>query len=80
MNIKVSILHTPFFILFPNPSERLFQQIADRMVSDGYLAVGYNIVAMDDCWLSKQRNNDGKLAPDPDRFPSGMKALGDYVG
>ena len=50
------------------------------MVNDGYLAAGYDIVAMDDCWLSKQRDENGKLAADPERFPSGMKALGDYVG
>ena len=32
-----------------------------------------------DCWMSHNRTSDGQLQPDPTRFPSGMKALGDYV-
>ena len=65
--------------LSPN-SERLFQEIADRMASDGYRDAGYDIVAMDDCWLARERDHDNKLIADVTRFPSGMKALGDYVG
>lgn len=53
--------------------------MADRMVSDGYLAAGYEYLIVDDCWLAKTRDSDGNLQPDKDRFPSGMKALGDYV-
>ena len=30
-------------------------------------------------WLSKERDADGNLQGDPKRFPSGMKALGDYL-
>ena len=60
-------------------SERLFHEIADRMVSDGYRDVGYDIVAMDDCWLERTRDSAGKLRADTARFPSGMKSLGDYV-
>ena len=29
--------------------------------------------------MSHNRTSDGQLQPDPTRFPSGMKALGDYV-
>ena len=36
-------------------------------------------VIVDDCWMSTSRDADGKLQADPDRFPDGMKALGDYV-
>ena len=53
--------------------------MADRLVSDGYLAAGYNHVNMDDCWMAKERDANGKLVADPDRFPSGIKALADYV-
>ena len=49
------------------------------MVSDGYLEAGYEYVVIDDCWLAKDRDSDGKLQPDPKRFPSGLKSLGDYV-
>lgn len=54
-------------------------QIADRMAADGYKDAGYEYVNVDDCWMAKQRGPDGKLQSDPKRFPSGMKALGDYV-
>lgn len=54
-------------------------QIADRMAADGYKDAGYEYVNVDDCWMAKQRGPDGKLQADPKRFPSGMKALGDYV-
>lgn len=32
-----------------------------------------------DCWMSHNRTSDGQLQPDPTRFPSGMKVLGEYV-
>ena len=53
--------------------------MADRMAEDGYLAAGYEYISIDDCWMSKQRDSQGRLQPDPDRFPSGIKALADYV-
>lgn len=53
--------------------------MADLMVSDGYLDVGYEYIIIDDCWSSKQRDQNNRLQPDPDRFPSGIKALADYV-
>ena len=66
-------------ILPVHTSEHLFHVIADHMAKDGYLEAGYDIVAMDDCWLARDRDPNGRLEADPDRFPSGMKALGDYV-
>ncbi|XP_062610228.1 alpha-N-acetylgalactosaminidase-like [Saccostrea cucullata] len=59
--------------------EKLYMQIADRMAEDGYKDVGYEYVNVDDCWMAKKRGPDGRLQADPDRFPSGMKALGDYI-
>lgn len=53
--------------------------MADVMVRDGYLAAGYEYVIIDDCWLAKERDATGRLQPDPDRFPNGIKALADYV-
>ena len=34
---------------------------------------------LDDCWSSMERSSKGELMADPDRFPSGIKALADYV-
>ena len=60
-------------------SERLFMDMADRMVSDGWLASGYEYVSVDDCWQANERAADGSLVANASRFPSGMKALGDYI-
>lgn len=52
---------------------------ADLLVSEGYAKLGYEYVIVDDCWLAKNRSADGKLVADTKRFPSGIKALADYV-
>ncbi|KAL4229929.1 hypothetical protein ACF0H5_010320 [Mactra antiquata] len=59
--------------------ENLFKQIADVMVSDDYKDAGYQYVSIDDCWMLPERGPDGRLTPDPARFPNGMKALADYL-
>ncbi|KAK1163007.1 alpha-N-acetylgalactosaminidase [Acipenser oxyrinchus oxyrinchus] len=60
-------------------SEHLFRAMADRLAEDGWRALGYEYVNIDDCWTSKKRDAQGRLQPDPKRFPSGIKALADYV-
>ena len=60
-------------------SEHLFRAQADRMVEDGYLAAGYQYIIIDDCWSLHERDASGRLQADPDRFPSGIKALAEYV-
>lgn len=53
--------------------------MADILVREGYASVGYEYINVDDCWLEKDRNSFGELVPDRSRFPSGMKALSNYV-
>jgi len=54
--------------------------MTDHIASDGYLQAGYNQVSIDDCWEHRDgRDSAGRLFPDASRFPSGMKALGDYM-
>ena len=60
-------------------SEYLIKAMADHLQKDGYAAAGYQYVSIDDCWPEKERDKDGRLQPDHLRFPSGFKALGDYV-
>ena len=60
-------------------SEQLFMETADLLVSEGFAKAGYNLITLDDCWLAKTRGPDGRLRPDPVRFPSGIRALADYV-
>lgn len=59
--------------------ENMIREMADRMVDDGYLACGYEYLVIDDCWALRERDENGRLVPDPAKFPSGMKALADYV-
>jgi alpha-N-acetylgalactosaminidase len=61
-------------------SESLYKSMADHLSADGYLSVGYQYVNIDDCWAEKLRDfNTNQLVPDRKRFPSGMRALADYV-
>lgn len=62
-----------------NISESLIRQMADSMVSSGMRDLGYQYVVVDDCWFNPNRDGSGNLQGDPTRFPSGMKALGDYL-
>ena len=61
-----------------NVDENMIRQMADAMVSSGMKEVGYTYINIDDCWHG-DRDSLGFIHPDPKRFPSGMKALADYV-
>ncbi|MFC6333522.1 glycoside hydrolase family 27 protein [Paenibacillus septentrionalis] len=60
-------------------NEQLVKDVADVFVSEGYKDAGYEYIVIDDCWSLKERDQDGNLVADPEKFPSGMKALADYV-
>eukprot|EP00913_Durusdinium_trenchii_P016368 g15385.t1 len=60
-------------------NEQLIKEMADRMAEDGWLEAGYRYVSIDDCWMTKERDAQGRQVADPKRFPSGMAALGDYI-
>src|SRR5271170_3210656 len=59
--------------------QQLIESTADAMIANGMRDAGYVYVNLDDGWSTKQRDAAGNLVPDPQRFPSGMKALGDYL-
>jgi alpha-galactosidase len=61
-----------------NVDEALIRRTADAMVSSGMKEAGYQYINIDDCWHG-ERDTLGFIKPDPQRFPSGMKALADYV-
>ena len=61
-----------------NISEQLIRETADAMVASGMRDAGYQYVNIDDCWHGT-RDSLGFIRPDPVRFPSGIKALADYV-
>jgi alpha-galactosidase len=61
-----------------NVSEKLIMETADAMVSSGMKDAGYQYIVIDDCW-QVGRDSAGFIIADPERFPSGMKALADYI-
>src|SRR5205823_125111 len=61
-----------------NVSDKLIREMAEAMVSSGMQAAGYQYVNIDDCW-QVSRDAQGTIVADPQRFPSGMKALADHV-
>ncbi|XP_058007905.1 alpha-galactosidase 3 isoform X2 [Hevea brasiliensis] len=60
-----------------NINEIVIKETADALISTGLADLGYVYVNIDDCWSSATR--EGQLVPDPKTFPSGIKALADYV-
>jgi len=52
--------------------------MADAMVKSGMKDAGYQYVNVDDCW-QVSRDGSGNIVADPQRFPHGMKAVGDYI-
>jgi hypothetical protein len=44
-----------------------------------YLDAGYEYVNIDDCWTEMERDENGKIVADKERFPRGIKFLSDYV-
>ncbi len=59
-------------------NEKVVRETADAMASNGMKDAGYQYIVMDDCWQTS-RDAQGNIVADPERFPSGIKALADYV-
>jgi alpha-galactosidase len=59
-------------------NEQTVRATADAMVASGMRDAGYQYVVIDDCWQGP-RDKDGFITADSQRFPSGIKALADYV-
>jgi alpha-galactosidase len=61
-----------------NVDENLLRQTADAMVKSGMKDAGYQYVIIDDCW-QVARDKQGNIVADAAHFPSGIKALADYI-
>jgi alpha-galactosidase len=61
-----------------NVSDELVRGMADAMVKSGMKDAGYQYVVIDDCW-QVSRDASANIVVDALRFPSGMKAVADYV-
>ena len=63
----------------PNINEQMVLEMADVMAEQGYRDAGYKYVVIDDCWSLRERDENGNLVADPEKFPHGMKYVADYV-
>src|SRR5580698_7714325 len=61
-----------------NVSEDLIKGMADAVVKTGMKDAGYIYINIDDCW-QVGRDANANIVVDPQRFPHGMKAVGDYI-
>jgi len=61
-----------------NVSEDLIKGTADAMVKSAMKDAGYEYIVIDDCW-QVSRDANSNIVADPERFPHGMKAVGDYI-
>jgi alpha-galactosidase len=61
-----------------NVSEDMIKDMADAVVKTGMKDAGYVYVNIDDCW-QVGRDANANIVVDPQRFPHGMKAVGDYI-
>jgi alpha-galactosidase len=59
-------------------NEKVVRETADAMASNGMKDAGYQFVILDDCWQTG-RDAAGNILADAERFPSGIKALADYI-
>ena len=59
-------------------NEDLIKATADAMVDLGLVDAGYVYLNLDDGWHG-ERDENGFVHEDPVKFPSGMKALADYL-
>jgi alpha-galactosidase len=61
-----------------NVSDETVRGMADAMVKSGMKDAGYQYIVIDDCW-QVSRDATANIVADPKTFPSGIKALADYV-
>lgn len=62
-----------------NISEQVIRETADAIVANGLKDAGFEYIVIDDIWHGGRDSVTGILYADSVKFPSGMKALADYV-
>ncbi|SHK80051.1 carbohydrate-binding protein [Fibrobacter sp. UWEL] len=66
-------------VFHENINENQIKEVADAMVTSGLRDAGYIYLNLDDNWMHTKRDANGDLQNHPTTFPSGMKALADYI-
>lgn len=61
-------------------NEQLIRESVDTFVKLGLREAGYQYVVIDDCWSERERDfKTNEIVPSKEKFPNGMKAVGDYI-
>lgn len=58
-------------------NEKLVLESAQIMISSGLRDAGYEYLVLDDGWQMPQRDENGRLVANPEKFPRGIQALAD---
>ena len=61
-----------------NINDQLIRQQADAMVNSGLAAAGYAYINIDDGYFAN-RDENGKLLINTEKFPDGLKPVADYI-
>jgi len=59
-------------------NEDVVKGIADVFIEKGFKEAGYEYIVIDDGWQISRHKN-GTIIADPKKFPSGIKALSEYI-
>ncbi len=59
-------------------NENLVKEMADALVEKGFKDAGYEYIVIDDGWQIS-RDKEGNIIENHEKFPSGIKALVDYI-
>lgn len=60
-------------------NEQLIKDIADAYLLHGLKEAGYQYIVIDDGWMAMERDQNGYLVPNKEKFPNGLKPVIDYV-
>ncbi|WP_181685155.1 glycoside hydrolase family 27 protein [Halorhabdus salina] len=60
-------------------TEEDIRTAADQLVETGLRDAGYEYLVVDDCWMAETLDDDGRLRPHPETFPSGIEPLAEYI-
>lgn len=64
----------------PNIDEKIVKESVDSFVKLGLKDYGYEYLVIDDCWSERERDpKTDKLVASHEKFPKGMKDIGDYI-
>ncbi len=60
-------------------SDSLIREVVDSMAYLGMRDLGYQYVNIDDFWQLVERDKEGNIQINKEKFPNGIKAVADYV-